>query len=169
MLAYRGISFKKGRKKGAPGLDEVPVWQVFLAILGIGRGGPMDQIQINIVDTEALERAIDRFRNTMVPGIMELGGDPDVAARNARILDSLADFGFIGVRKSAKRWVIVCQSSPSVTESAKCARELGEPPLTYRYDGSPSAERCARPRGPHSARTAMYPNRWRGSCHPCSK
>ncbi len=36
-----------------------------------------------------------------MPGVVELGGDPDLATGNARVLDTLADLCFVAIREGA--------------------------------------------------------------------
>lgn len=71
----------------------------------------MHQVQVDIVNSQTLERAVDAFSNPVVPGVVELGGDPDLTARNTRFLDAFTNLGFIAVCESTK-WVI-CQLNPS--------------------------------------------------------
>lgn len=84
-----------------PGLDEVPIWQVLLQIGGISRAGPVHQVQINVVGAESLQRGIDALLDTLVPWVVELGGQPDVFAGHTRVLDALANLGLISICKSS--------------------------------------------------------------------
>ena len=94
------------QKDYAPGLDKVPVGKVLLQIIGISRAGPVDQVEVNIVETKALEGGVDPLRNAMVPGVIKLGGDPDLFAGNARIPDTLANLVLVAIGQSTRR---ICQ------------------------------------------------------------
>lgn len=80
-----------------PGLDEVPVWQVLGLVVGVGRAGPVDQVQIDVVDAQVLEGGVDSVLYTVVPGVVQLGGDPDLVAWHTRVLDAGADLGLVAV------------------------------------------------------------------------
>jgi hypothetical protein len=43
----------------------------------------MHQVEVNIVDAEVLEGGLNAVLDTVVPGVVELGGDPDFATRDA--------------------------------------------------------------------------------------
>lgn len=80
-----------------PGLDKVPVRQVLRLILGISRAGPVHQVQIDIVNTQILERGLNALLNLVVPGVIELGGKPDLFAGHARVANTSTNFGFVVV------------------------------------------------------------------------
>ena len=61
----------------------------------------MDQIEVNVVDPQGSEGCINAFLNAVMPGIIELGGNPNLLSRNTRIPDSLADLRFISVCKGS--------------------------------------------------------------------
>lgn len=60
----------------------------------------MHQIKVDIVQSEVLERSVNALRNAVVPGVVQLGGDPDLIPRDAGVSDPVADLGLIPVRKS---------------------------------------------------------------------
>ena len=62
--------------------------------------GPVHQIQINIVQSEALQRAVNALWDALMPWIVQLSGDPDFLPRDARGLDALADLLLVAIRKS---------------------------------------------------------------------
>ena len=57
----------------------------------------MHQVQIDIVNTQILERLVDALRNPLVPLVVELGGEPDLVAGHARVANTSTDLGFVAV------------------------------------------------------------------------
>ena len=84
----------------------------------------MDQVQVDIVQTQALERGVNALGDTLVPGVVQLGGDPDLLARNTGFADTVTNLGLIAIGESA------------TTVNATLAAEGNE--LTCRCDGNPS-------------------------------
>lgn len=60
----------------------------------------MDQVEVDIVGSKTLQGAVDAVLHAMVPGVVQLGSEPDLVSWYTRVLDSAADFGFIAIRKS---------------------------------------------------------------------
>ena len=83
-----------------PCLDEVPVGQVLRLVIGIGRAGPVDQVKVDIVQTEVLKRRFNALVDTVVPGVVELGGNPDLLTRNTGVTDTLTNLGLVAVCQS---------------------------------------------------------------------
>ena len=69
----------------------------------------MHQVQVDVVNTEILERRGDALFDALVPWVVELGCDPDLLTGDTRVLDTLADLGLIAV----------CESSVNVAVSGK--------------------------------------------------
>jgi len=84
-----------------PCLNEVPVGEVLGLVLGVGRAGPVNKVQVDVVDTEVLERGGNTLLNTVVPGVIELSGEPDLLAGHARVLDTGTDLGLVAVSKGS--------------------------------------------------------------------
>lgn len=84
-----------------PGLDEVPVRQVLRQVVGVGGAGPVDQVEIDVVDIQVLQRGGKAILHAVVPGVVQLGGDPDLVAGNAGVLDALADLMFVAIGESS--------------------------------------------------------------------
>lgn len=80
-----------------PGLDEVPVRQVLGLVVGVGRAGPVHQVQVDVVDAQVLEGGVDAVLDAVVPGVVQLGGNPDLLAGDAGVLDALANLGLVAV------------------------------------------------------------------------
>lgn len=70
---------------------------VLLQVLGRGAARPVDQVQVHVVQPQALEAGVDALRHALVPRVVELGGDPDVGARDPGVADGGADLGLVAV------------------------------------------------------------------------
>lgn len=81
----------------APGVDIVPVL-IDLLLARHRRGGPVDEVQVDIVSAEIGQAVGNGFADALVVGVVQLGGNPDLVARDARGLDALTDFLFVAVR-----------------------------------------------------------------------
>lgn len=86
---------------GIPSFDVVPVGEVLRLVIGVGRAGPVHQVEVDIVGSQSLERGVNALLDTVVPGVVELGGDPDLAAGNTRVSDTLANLRLVAVGKGA--------------------------------------------------------------------
>jgi hypothetical protein len=58
-----------------PGLEEVPVLEVLLEVVWVGRGGPVDEVEVYVVHVEGLEGGCDALLDAVVPGHEELVAD----------------------------------------------------------------------------------------------
>jgi hypothetical protein len=58
------------------------------------------EVKVNVVNAEGLQRAGDTLLDALVPWVVELGGDPDLLAGNARVLDTLTNLLLVAVGKS---------------------------------------------------------------------
>jgi hypothetical protein len=57
------------------------------------------EVEIDIINTERLERSVNPFCDSCVPGVIELGGDPYFFPRNTGILDSSTNLCFVAIGK----------------------------------------------------------------------
>ncbi len=80
----------------APGVEIVPVL-VNLLLAGDRRGRPVNEVQVDIVGSEVGQAVGNGVADALVVRVVQLGGDPDLVARDARGLDALADFLFVAV------------------------------------------------------------------------
>lgn len=55
----------------------------------------MNEVQIDVPDTQITQRLVDTLLNPVVPVVVEFGGDPNLVSRHSRIPNSLADLDFI--------------------------------------------------------------------------
>lgn len=64
---------------------------------------PVHQVQIQIRDTQIVQRLVQRRLNILrrMLGIPQLAGQEDLLARHTRVLDSLADFRLVAIDSSA--------------------------------------------------------------------
>lgn len=60
----------------------------------------MHQEEVNVVQSKVFDRQFETIRNTVVPGVVELGGDPDLLPGNARVTDTLSHFGLVAISQS---------------------------------------------------------------------
>lgn len=60
----------------------------------------MHEVKVEVVGTEGLQGGLQTLLDALMPWVVELGGEPDLLARNAGVLDSETDFGFVAVGKS---------------------------------------------------------------------
>ena len=80
-----------------PRVDVVPALMVLLQVLGRGAARPVDQVQVDVVEPEALETRVDALLHALVPRVVELGGDPDFSAGYAGVADAGANLGLVAV------------------------------------------------------------------------
>jgi len=64
-------------------------------------GPSYHKVQVNIVDTQRLQRGGNAVFDAVVPWVVQLSRNPDFLARDTGILDSLANLMFIAIRKSS--------------------------------------------------------------------
>ncbi len=76
----------------------------------------MHEVEVDIVGLEVFQRRSNALRNTLVPRVVQLGGEPDLAARHTRIDDTLSDLGFVAISKRTD------QSERSIPASEVCIR-----------------------------------------------
>lgn len=57
----------------------------------------MHQVQVNVVSTKVLQRGGNALLHAVVPGVVELGGEPDLIAGHARVADTGANLGLIAI------------------------------------------------------------------------
>jgi hypothetical protein len=113
------------------------------------------EVQVNVVYTERFERACDTLLDALVPWVVELGCDPDLFARDARVFDTL-----VGCELEVSR-AMVWNSLPHQPPS-RCHKQE-----RYRCGGSRLVGQPSQPSGPHQAVTAMFRGRLLGSLRPC--
>ncbi|KAG9680308.1 Aldo/keto reductase, partial [Aureobasidium melanogenum] len=77
-----------------PGVNEVPVG-----------------VQIDVVGLEVLERRGNALLDALVPGVVKLGGNPDVLAGNAGVLDTKTDLVLVAVGKSSVNVTVAGEES----------------------------------------------------------
>ena len=80
-----------------PRIHIIPPFMMLLQILRRSATRPMNQIQIHILQPQTLQARIDPLLHALVPRVIELGGNPDLRARDPGVADGGADFGFVAV------------------------------------------------------------------------
>lgn len=84
-----------------PGLDEVPVGKVLRQVIGVSGAGPVNQVEVDVIGVEVLERGINALSHALVPGVVQLGGEPDLVAGHAGVLDTGTDLGLVAVSQGS--------------------------------------------------------------------
>lgn len=64
-----------------PGVNEVPVWVMLLEVLWVRGAGPVHEVQVDVVCLEIFQGRGNSLLDSLVPWVIELGGEPDLAAR----------------------------------------------------------------------------------------
>jgi hypothetical protein len=84
-----------------PGLDEVPVGKMLRQVIGVGGAGPVHQVEVDVIGLEVLEGGINSLSDALVPGVVQLGGEPDLFAGHTGVLDTGTDLGLVAVSQSS--------------------------------------------------------------------
>lgn len=69
----------------------------------------MDKVQVDVVDTKILEGGFNTLLHTVVPGVVKLGGEPDLLAGHARVLDTGTDLSLVAVSKGSVNVTVALQ------------------------------------------------------------
>jgi hypothetical protein len=69
------------------------------------------QVQIDVVGLEILERRGNALLDALVPGVVKLGGDPDLFTGDARVLDTETDLVLVAVGKSSVNVAVASEES----------------------------------------------------------
>jgi hypothetical protein len=144
----------------APRVNVIPVWVDLLHVIWVRAARPVDQVQVNIVSAQVLERGVNALDDALVPWVVKLGREPDLAAGDAGGLDASADFGFVLVAESS---VDVALGKLGIGGMKKEGLMGAE---TY---GSHHEGRSQRPFQLLRGWIAMFPGRWREPWHQCSE
>jgi len=70
---------------------------MLLEVGRIGRARPVHEVQINVICSERLEGRVNSLLDSLVPWVIELGGQPDLLTGDAGVLDSQSDLGFVAI------------------------------------------------------------------------
>lgn len=84
---------------------------MLLEVAGIGRAGPVHQVKVDVVGLKVLERRGNALFDALVPGVVELGGDPDLLTGNTRVLDTETDLVLVTVGKSSVNVTVASEES----------------------------------------------------------
>jgi hypothetical protein len=74
---------------------------MFLQVFRHRGARPVHEVQINVVCLEVLERAGDSLFDALVPGVVQLGGDPNLFTGNTGVDDPLANLGLVAICQGA--------------------------------------------------------------------
>ena len=84
---------------------------MLLQVVGVSAAGPVDKVEIDIVEAKVLQRGVNALSDTVVPGVVKLGGNPDLLGRDTRVLDTLSNLGFVAVGKGTDCEMVRLDSS----------------------------------------------------------
>lgn len=71
----------------------------------------MNQVEVDIINIEVLQRRINAVLHTVMPSVVELGRDPDFLAGDSRITNTLADLRLVTVCQCAEQSLISVRSN----------------------------------------------------------
>lgn len=80
----------------APSVEIVPVL-IDLLLARDSRSRPVNKVQVHVIGAQVLQAGVNGLADALVVGVVELRREPDLVARNARVLDALADCFLISV------------------------------------------------------------------------
>jgi hypothetical protein len=83
----------------APGVDEVPVVVMLLAIIWESAARPVHKVKVDVFKTQVLQGGVDSLRNALVPRVVELGCDPKLLARDAGGANACAYLRLVAICK----------------------------------------------------------------------
>jgi hypothetical protein len=70
---------------------------MFLRVLRGGRAGPVNQVEVDVVELEILQRGGKPFPDTLVERVVKFGCDPYLLTGHARCLDAFTNLSLVAV------------------------------------------------------------------------
>ena len=61
--------------------------------------GAYHEVEVDVINTERFQGRLNALLDALVPRVVQLGCDPDLFTRHARILNALANLGLVSVRE----------------------------------------------------------------------
>ena len=71
----------------------------------------MHQVEIHVISVKILERGVNALSHTVVPGVVQFGGEPDLVAGHARVLDTRTNFGLVAISQSSVNVAVTGEKS----------------------------------------------------------
>lgn len=71
----------------------------------------MHQVKVDVVGLERLEGGLNTLLNALVPGVIELGGDPDLLTGDTGVLNTKTDLVLVAVGKSSVNVTVASEES----------------------------------------------------------
>ena len=71
----------------------------------------LHEVKVNVVGLEVLERRGDALFDALVPGVVKLGGDPDLLTRDTRVLDAETDLSLVAVGEGSVNVTVASEKS----------------------------------------------------------
>ena len=84
---------------------------MLLEVVGAGARGPVHEVEVDVVNAEVLERRGDALFHTLVPGVVKLGGNPDLFTRDTRVLDTETDLSLVAVGEGSVNVTVASEES----------------------------------------------------------
>jgi hypothetical protein len=61
----------------------------------------VNQVEVDVIGAEILEGGFNALSDALVPGVVQFGGEPDLVARHAGVLDTSTDLSLVAVSQSS--------------------------------------------------------------------
>lgn len=71
----------------------------------------MHEVKVDVVGPEILERRGDTLFDALVPGVVKLGGNPDLLTGDTGVLDTESDLSLVAVGKSSVDVTVTSEES----------------------------------------------------------
>jgi len=84
---------------------------VLLQVIGVGGRRPVHKVKVDVVGLEILERRGDALFDALMPGVVKLGGDPDLFTRDTRVLDTETDLSLVAVGEGSINVTVASEES----------------------------------------------------------
>jgi hypothetical protein len=84
---------------------------VLLEVIGVGGRRPVHKVKVDVVGLEVLERRGDALFDALVPGVVELGGDPDLLTGDTRVLDTETNLSLVAVGEGSVNVTVTSEES----------------------------------------------------------
>jgi hypothetical protein len=84
---------------------------VLLQVLGVGGRRPVHEVKVDVVGLEVLQRRGDTLFDALVPGVVKLGGNPDLLTGDTRVLDTETDLSLVAVGEGSVDVTVASEES----------------------------------------------------------
>jgi hypothetical protein len=84
---------------------------VLLEVIGVGGRRPVHKVKVDVVGLEVLERRGDALFDALVPGVVKLGGDPDLLTGDTGVFDTETNLSLIAVGEGSVDVTVTSEES----------------------------------------------------------